>query len=520
MNQRWKRTLLPFLAVATVAVAGCGNNEKEANPSQSNRPEEKAQAPVEITVLAPTYGESTPSDIERIQKLNEKLNVKMNITFAPSNNYQDKLNAVLATNDLADITVVWDPSNHAWANAIAQGAFWDLTPYIKDYPNLSQIPESIYNVTAINGKLFGIPRVRPTDGHEAIIIRKDWLDKLGLPVPQTTEEFTKVLEAFTKNDPDNNGKADTYGIGASGSPIPQTYLLSMFNGPFGFAPMFGFVKDDSGRLTPRIASQETRDALSYWQAQYKAGYFAPDFPVMKGTQPFDLFIQNKVGMVMTNINQVIGPPDWQTELRKSVPDAVVQAIELPAAADGKRYYEKASGSFGILMINKKVPEEKLKKILEVMDYTSTQEGFLLVASGIEGKDYEVPNPKLPLVTKPSEAAAALNSQHNQWIPGYFNKYLRAESGLWSDEMNDYSHQLVDSIEKQSVLDLSLGITSVTWNEQNADWSKKINDMIVNVIIGKNTVEDWDQLIRKLQSEPAWDKIVQEVNESYSTRSNQ
>lgn len=41
-----------------------------------------------------------------------------------------------------------------------------------------------------------------------LFINKTWLDKLGLPVPATMDEYYEALKAFKKKDPNGNGKAD------------------------------------------------------------------------------------------------------------------------------------------------------------------------------------------------------------------------------------------------------------------------------------------------------------------------
>ena len=51
-------------------------------------------------------------------------------------------------------------------------------------------------------------------GQCLIIFRQDWLDKLGLKYPETLDDMKNVLIAFTNNDPDGNGKNDTYGYTA------------------------------------------------------------------------------------------------------------------------------------------------------------------------------------------------------------------------------------------------------------------------------------------------------------------
>ena len=44
------------------------------------------------------------------------------------------------------------------------------------------------------------------------MIRKDWLAKLGLKEPQTVDDLYTIAKAFTEQDPDGNGKKDTYGL--------------------------------------------------------------------------------------------------------------------------------------------------------------------------------------------------------------------------------------------------------------------------------------------------------------------
>src|SRR5690606_7099573 len=48
-------------------------------------------------------------------------------------------------------------------------------------------------------------------------VRQEWLDKLNLKVPTNYEEMVNVMKAFVENDPDGNGKKDTFGMTAAGN---------------------------------------------------------------------------------------------------------------------------------------------------------------------------------------------------------------------------------------------------------------------------------------------------------------
>lgn len=83
------------------------------------------------------------------------------------------------------------------------------------------------------------------------MIRQDWLDNLNLQAPQTTDELYTVAKAFTDNDPDQNGKNDTYGI-----QLTNTSMGWGLAGAGGIEQAFGlsdnWVKQDSKYVSPCI----------------------------------------------------------------------------------------------------------------------------------------------------------------------------------------------------------------------------------------------------------------------------
>ena len=64
-------------------------------------------------------------------------------------------------------------------------------------------------------------------------IRKDWLANLGLEMPTNDREFLEVLKQFTFNDPDGNGKDDTWGTTSNGSKTGPGRAMTMFAVLFG-----------------------------------------------------------------------------------------------------------------------------------------------------------------------------------------------------------------------------------------------------------------------------------------------
>lgn len=65
-----------------------------------------------------------------------------------------------------------------------------------------------------DGRIYGVPTSAQAN---VLFIRKDWRTRLQLPVPTTWAELEKLAVAFTTQDPDGNGRADTYGFALPGS---------------------------------------------------------------------------------------------------------------------------------------------------------------------------------------------------------------------------------------------------------------------------------------------------------------
>lgn len=64
-----------------------------------------------------------------------------------------------------------------------------------------------------DGKVYGVPV--SVQAH-VLFIRRDWREKVKLPVPKTWDELAQLARAFTDKDPDGNGKRDTYGLAFPG----------------------------------------------------------------------------------------------------------------------------------------------------------------------------------------------------------------------------------------------------------------------------------------------------------------
>ncbi|MEK3725723.1 extracellular solute-binding protein [Paenibacillus sp. FSL H8-0034] len=505
-NKRMTVILASALSLTT-ALAGCSTDAGSTGSGGTAAPDKEAKPTalnimLELTLADPP-GEDNPVKLE----IEKRTNTKLNFSWVSSNNYGDKQNVTLASGDIPEMMLVLDPYHPQVLSMAKQGAFWDLTAQVKNYPNLSKFPEETWSGIAIDGKYYGIPRSRALIGGENIpLIRKDWLDQLGLKVPVTMDDMYNVMKAFTDKDPDGNGKKDTIGftgfVAAEG--MGQfDWVENTFNGSN------GRWKAKDGQLLDTYTGKETRDALVWLNKAYAEGIISPDFPTLKNSQVRENITTNKAGMFADAMN-----PSWLLtgQMRKANPKADVMPLTYLEGPNGK-YAPKNIGSYGMFVIPKSVPEAKVKQILQFMDYGASEEGWVLANYGLKDIHY---TEKDGLKTTNEQAIKDKVNAYG-WIFANLDKYQRGyQSGIPADFM-DRNRTIIDERAKVAIPNPAIGLISDTATKVGKEYDKKIQDMKTKVIMGREPITAWDDFIAKLKTEPDYQKIVKEINEEYAKR---
>lgn len=165
-----------------------------------------AEEPFVITMLTNYVSfEAPPADHEIFKIIEEETGAKFDVTWIPDSGYNEKVLLTLASGDMP---MVFNACNQtrkpAMLEAQRAGIFWELTPeLLSEFPTLSNLNPAINKNLMVDGKLYCLYRERPV-GRSNIVFRKDWIEKMNLPVPQDIESLDKVLRAFTTQDPDGN----------------------------------------------------------------------------------------------------------------------------------------------------------------------------------------------------------------------------------------------------------------------------------------------------------------------------
>lgn len=228
------------LILALAMLAGCGQNQAtaqtEATAAQTETakvqseavPEEEPAAkvpqlpltePVTINVMA-MADPSVSVDYENMafwKMVEEKTGVKVNWTVAKAEEFTQKKNLMFASGEYPD--VIFGGGIDA-SEEESYGAEQQILVPVDDYmneecmPNYYSLLETRPNfkkqMIATDGHIYSISRAweigYDSGGH--FFINKQWLDNLGLEIPETMEEFENALRAFKEQDPNGNGQAD------------------------------------------------------------------------------------------------------------------------------------------------------------------------------------------------------------------------------------------------------------------------------------------------------------------------
>ncbi|MEK3721244.1 extracellular solute-binding protein [Paenibacillus sp. FSL H8-0034] len=498
-----KRTL--FLVSTWVALsffAACSIPSSEAPSVDVSEESQASGKPTDIKIMADyTIAQPPSPDNPVLKEFEKRTHTKLTVVWVPSGDYADRVNVALATGDIADLIKIPNITTPLFLQLVKQGEFWDLTPYITNYPNLMTLDPKIWSHTQIDGKSFAVPAGRPLNGGGFASIRKDWLDKLGLRMPTHMDELYTVLKAFKDQAPD--GKENTVGYTMRDWRVVEEV----------FTGTVGKWKEQDGKLINMILEPEMRETLVYLNKLYIEGLIPYDFPVLKENQFWELATSGRAGLTSETPEALFR---YTMEQWKKDPSVEwTPMLSLAPKAGGKAFVTQTTGFNGVLAIPKTVPEEKMKAILKFIDYGSGGEGLDLTLYGIKGVHYTV----VDGLKIANDRAFADSIGTATWGKMFSTPVL----DLWQyaagmpKEIYQRNMKIAEQKAKLSTGDPAIGLVSQTELKVGADYNKKIADTKVQAIIGKISMQEWDTFVDTLRKDPTYTRITDEINLEYSKR---
>jgi putative aldouronate transport system substrate-binding protein len=148
-----------------------------------------------------------------------------------------------------------------WSKEAAKDLDIDPLKYVTSYDG------NIYGLFGINVSL------NNTYSNGRINIYEPWLEKLGLAMPETTDEFLAVLRAFRDRDPNGNGKKDEIPLVSFSTNMGTNYLYALMT-PFIYTQS-NFWLLENGKIDVAFNKSGWREGIRYSKQLLEEGLLSP-----------------------------------------------------------------------------------------------------------------------------------------------------------------------------------------------------------------------------------------------------
>jgi putative aldouronate transport system substrate-binding protein len=245
----------------------------------------------------------------------------------------EQLNLMMAAKTAPDLVFTYDyilAGNYA-----NQGGLADLNAAVNQYgPALKKfLGQDVLDWGVWNGKMYAIHGKRSILGISGTWIRQDWLDKLGLPMPKTRDEFVATLRAFRDKDPG--------GVGANLVPMwvgkdggDSNILYSFYD--------LGTERDRASWIGPAstilnrdIAVPGHKEGLKFLNMLHNEGLTTKDFWLYPDQKAMEAAIANGYVGAFTNNQTYIWSYNVHPSIDKNSPQSVWRPVDPFVNKDGK-----------------------------------------------------------------------------------------------------------------------------------------------------------------------------------------
>lgn len=527
-------------APASTTSASASPEASTAAPEENIDPLGKYDPPIEVSVIKAyseaakfPEGQGVDNNVWTQYYLDELgIKIKYDWTYmGPADQYDQKMNVAIGSNDLPDIAFV----NPSQLKQLAEaGQLEDLTEVFDKYASpltKSQMTMDGGNAlksATFGGKLLAIPYMgSDVDGLPLLWVRTDWLKKLNLPEPKTMDDVLKIAEAFQTQDPDGNNKADTIGLGLTKDLVGGFASYEGFlNGYHAYNSIW--IKDAEGKLVYSSIQPEMKTALGKLQELYKAGVIDKEF----GTKDFGKVAESatsgKLGMYFGQMWTPLAPLQ---DGKNKDPDMEWQAYPIPSI-DGKPALAQANFPIGAYYVVKKGaahPEAAVKMLNfsyeKSIGETADTQKYMTTADGIEVHLYQIVYGYSPRVNLDIHYAVtqALDSNDDSRLVAAQKanydtivKYRNGDISGWGMDRvfgPTGSFSAIDQYVRNGAIlpDGYYGAPTATMGEKRASLEKLQREVFTKIIMNAASIDAFDKFVDDWKS-LGGDQITQEVNE--------
>lgn len=393
--------LILIISLVSACTSGGGNGTSPSPNGDAGESGEGDRSLYTIKYMFPGgVGNIKTSDETEIgQIIKEKFNIVFE--FIPyAGNWEEKVNLMLAGGDYPEI--LWIQYNQSLEKYIQAGAVIPLDEYLDDAPNFTkryeeQIP--LWRTISSDNKLYNwqtgqsdyMANIRGFD----ISTRIDLLESQGYPNLVSEDEWIEFLKQAMIDFPTTPSGQKTIG------------MVAPFGEPWGMAGIAGIMYEKGGRYTgvagngAVIFDHSNNQFVDYFKNEYvlesfkffnklfREGILDPESFTDKAAQVDEKLDSGRALSVWYH------RPTYATNLKQiEAGNPQMQYITLPVRSNTQveRNEKRLMMELDLVPYNNRVITKNAKdpkRIMELLDWASTDEAQILFQSGIEGKHYTV-----------------------------------------------------------------------------------------------------------------------------------
>ncbi|MBB3108160.1 hypothetical protein FHS18_000188 [Paenibacillus phyllosphaerae] len=526
MRKKRTSSIVMALIMAGSVLAGCSNSNNSTNNTSSNTPKESTPAagasaeggyadyskgfPEKVNLEIPVYERAyegwsvTDNYYTRwIQKeFGDKYNV--NVKFVPITRSKEvtDFEQLLASGKAPDIIFHYDmPQALAYygEDVLQPLDLNEISNYAPTYwNNMSKVIEK-YGV--IDGKNAFFFAARPEADNYSTLIRKDWVEKVGMKVEDLTslEKYNEMLI-----------KWKAAGLGVGGEKLRMnTYI---FNYPFRDWPV-----DEKERAlysdlgVADLTTKATEDYLRNLNYQFNNGLIDKEFYLRDDDAKAKAeFAAGKTG---TFESYLTNNTDVLTATLANNPDA--EFAILPAEAlvpEGNKPQSRAYWPFGFIMgINYETTDMERAAVWMYLEWMSQPENLFFLQNGVEGQNYTLNADGLAVKNADFAGESVLSKNNNKdyWalvteVAQYSTPELTRKSYLanWSpagyESLGTELMANYDRVAEYRTPDALFSVVLETVGEYKADLNVLFQELYVKCVVASES--DFDATYEKAKQE--------------------
>ena len=361
----------------------------------------------------------TPA-VEKMLKEKHGINVDIEVVYIEQGNYAEILNTRLSGGTAPDVFLAQSTTTlneyydqgviKSWDEEFFKENAPDVYNFVMNgaaYGDLAGDVEAWKKASVRDGKMIVLPSFKP-DGsmpYKTLIYRGDWLDKLQVAedqLPKTVDDFVALMGRFAKEDPDGNGKDDTYGC----SITAMKALFGSYGLGIGFSGSSSYWVNKDGTIVNADVTPEAKEVIGILAKMYADGLIDPEFVAGKESVEGSYWAISH-GMVNGLYGVSANASIDHYRLKEVMGDdggRCAQEYWAVNGADSKFVYGPwpagPSGDYGwevgtpvavseSAVYNADMSDEKLAVIFKILNAFATDDELYMTAfAGIEGTHYE------------------------------------------------------------------------------------------------------------------------------------